>query len=546
MKNKKKKGFTLIELLAVILLLAILFSIVFVTVGDLGSGSKEKISEASENLIKDTVKSYSSEFKRDENWHQEETINSDGKKEVSYCVNLDSLIDKGYFKNDNTELNDLRSEYYVFVKEVDGVVVSMDIREKSELNEVNPGELNNCKYYDPESTTEGDKYGEYELKYKVDDKEIEVAKLNYRFIKKDDFNYTLKLDLAKTLDLSSIPPINKNVDLIVLLDTSGSMMGNKFDSAKQAAIDLSESFLDSMNEINNRNSRNKVTPRIGLIQFSTKGNENSRDLSSEGLGTFSFKNAYGNTNVQGAIDEAIYMFNVGNSSEDALKYTLLLYDGVPCEVSYYMMNGKKMIPIKGKTDYYDNYAEYRNVLQYSISSNYDVIEASAEYLKNNVHSELITIGYQFSGNSKLKELSSQNESMCNKNNYKDNYCYFTSNSEGINELFNSIGESIKDDVYNKLANSITIEIELTEVFGNEKITYELDLNDGTITGDKNEIKLNVGNDIFQEKKEVEVQIINSIKYTFKDKDGEDIGSALNLSGNFPKVKLVNKTISKLN
>ena len=80
MKNKKKKGFTLIELLAVILLLAILFSIVFVTVGDLGSGSKEKISEASKNLIKDTVKSYSSEFKRDENWHQEETINSDGKK----------------------------------------------------------------------------------------------------------------------------------------------------------------------------------------------------------------------------------------------------------------------------------------------------------------------------------------------------------------------------------------------------------------------------------------------------------------------------------
>lgn len=545
MKNKKKKGFTLIELLAVILLLAILFSIVFVTVGDLGSGSKEKISKASENLIKDTVKSYSSEFKRDENWHQEETINDDGKKEVSYCVNLDSLIDKGYFKNDNTELNDLRSDYYVFVKEVDGVVESMEIFKKSELNNVNNG-LSKCEYYNSESTTEGDKYGEYNLKYKVDDEEIEVANLNYRFIKKDDYNYTLKIDLAKTLDLSNIPPINKNVDLIILLDTSGSMRGKKFDSAKQAAIDLSESFLESMNYINENNSHNKVTPRIGLIQFSTKGNERSRDLSSEGLGTFSFKSASGNTNVQGAIDEAIYMFNTSNSSEDALKYTLLLYDGVPCEVSFYKMNGNKMIPIKGKTDYFDNYAEYRNVLQYSVSSNYDVIEASAWYLKNNVHSELITIGYQFSGNSKLKELSSQNESMCNEGNYKDNYCYFESDSESINELFNNIGDSIKDDVYSKLANSINIEIELGGVFGNETITYELNINDGTITGNKNEIELNVGKDIFNEEDDVEVQIINYIQYTFKDKDGNDIGSALNLSGDFPKVILSNTKTSKLN
>lgn len=545
MKNKKKRGFTLIELLAVILLLAIVFSIVFVTVGDLGSGSKEKISKASENLIKDTVKSYASEFKRDENWHQEETINSEGKKEVSYCVNLDSLIDKGYFKNDNTELNDLRSKYYVFVKEVDGVVVSMDVKEKSELNEVNSDGLNNCQYYNPESSTEGDKYDNYDLYYEVDDEDIYVANLNYRFIKKNDFNYTLKLDLENKLEVDSIP-INKNVDLIILLDTSGSMMGTKFQKAKQAAIDLSESFLDSMNEINNKNSRNSVTPRIGLIQFSTKGNEKSRDLSSEGLSTFSFKNIGENTNVQGAIDEAIYMFNTSNSSEDALKYTLLLYDGVPCEVSYYMKDGKKMIPIKGKTDYYDNYAEYRNVLKMSISSDYDVIEASAEYLKNNIHSELITIGYEFSGNSTLKELSSQNESMCNKNNYKENYCYFTSNSEGINELFNSIGKSIKEDVLNKIANSITIEIEIGGAFENKKVSYELNFKNGEITGNGNNIELSVNKDIFGESSEVDVEIINSIKYTFKDANGQVLGSTEDLYGNFPKVKLVKKTISKLN
>ena len=540
MKNKKKKGFTLIELLAVILLLAILFSIVFVTVGDLGSSSKEKISKASENLIKDTVKSYSSEFKRDENWHQEETINSDGKKEVSYCVNLDSLIDKGYFKNDNTELNDLRSKYYVFVKEVDGVVVSMDVKEKSELNNVNSG-LSNCEYYNPESTTEGDKYGNYDLYYEVDDEYIYVANLNYRFIKKDDFNYTLKLELENKLDVDSIP-INKNVDLIVLLDTSGSMRGTKFESAKQAAIDLSESFLDSMNEINNRNSHNSVTSRIGLIQFDQFAKVN-RNLESESLKKTDIVCNPWITNVNHAIDESIYMFRQ-ESTDDSLKYVLLLYDGEPNYCSYYVMDGKTMTPsVEG---YYDNYAKYRKLVVSSGNYKYNDLKTGTEYLKNTVNSELITIGYEFSGSNELKELSSQNESMCNGGNYKDNYCYFESDSDKINELFNSIGDKIKEDVLNKIANSITIEIELGGVFGNKKVSYELNFKTGEITGNGNNIELSVDKNIFKENNEVDVEIINSIKYTFKDANGNVLGSTEDLSGNFPKVKLVNKTISKLN
>ena len=80
----KNKGFTLIELLAVIVLLAIIFSIVTITVNGTINNSESSLSKTQKKSIENAAKTYYIE---------------EGMDEGNTCINLSFLIDKGYIKS---------------------------------------------------------------------------------------------------------------------------------------------------------------------------------------------------------------------------------------------------------------------------------------------------------------------------------------------------------------------------------------------------------------------------------------------------------------
>ena len=79
----KDNGFTLIELLAVIVILAIIFSIVTISVGKTINDSEKKLSTTQKNIIEHAAEMYYIE---------------DGRNNKIACVSLNTLIDKGYLK----------------------------------------------------------------------------------------------------------------------------------------------------------------------------------------------------------------------------------------------------------------------------------------------------------------------------------------------------------------------------------------------------------------------------------------------------------------
>ena len=79
----KDNGFTLIELLAVIVILAIIFSIVTISVGKTINDSEKKLSTTQKNIIEHAAEMYYIE---------------EGRNNKIACVSLNTLIDKGYLK----------------------------------------------------------------------------------------------------------------------------------------------------------------------------------------------------------------------------------------------------------------------------------------------------------------------------------------------------------------------------------------------------------------------------------------------------------------
>ena len=112
---KKKKGFTLVELLAVLAILAILVSVVlgiyFYNKGDVDN----TVSEVLYNNIIDAGKLYYSEFKNKFVWHR----NEDGSE--TSCIDLNDLIDTGFFPNNNSEFNNIKNEKVILINRVNGV-----------------------------------------------------------------------------------------------------------------------------------------------------------------------------------------------------------------------------------------------------------------------------------------------------------------------------------------------------------------------------------------------------------------------------------------
>lgn len=543
--DKKKRGFTLVELLTVIIVLGIVMSITIVFVSNLRNSSETNIDEMTKGLVMDSVKSYSTEFKSGMDWKQEEStvVNPDGTKDrvVSYCVSIESLINSGYFKGDNDRINNLRDNYVALVTEKNGTVSDVEFIEKGSLTE-EVNKTNKCQYVKKEYSSSGNFSGEHSIKYKIDGADVEVARIKYVFKRIDDYTYDVDFTLTNTLDIGNIP-INKGVDLLMLLDYSGSMEGSAYSSAKYATQSLSDTFIKTV-----KNSR------VGLIGFATSG-KILRELDNSNFDDVVFPSAYGVTNVNNAIDEAIYLFNKSNSDNN-LKYVLLLYDGYPNYVSYYNMNGKRMYP--NSKEYFDNYRDYgRGKLINSGNYSFSYLKFASDYLKSSEGGDatLITVGYGFTGNSSLKEISSKSDVICSDNDYKakasQNYCYFTSDSGNVLNVFSKIGDAIRADVLDRLAREVGVETTLnTNLSINGRsdnvINYNIKLsNNETGTEQKEHLTLNVDPKLLQETGEATIDLFKSIDISFIDKDG-NASQSYRIEDDFPQITFKRSIVSKLN
>ncbi len=546
--DKKKKGFTLIELLAVIVVLGIVASMTIVIFIGTRDSSNEKIDDMTKSLIIGSVRDYATEFRNSDDWEQEESVayNADGTKDkiVSYCVSIESLINSGYFKNDNDRVNKLRDNYVALVTEKNGTVSDIEFIEKGSLTE-EVDKTNKCQYVKKEYSNSGNFSGEHSIKYNIDGADVEVARIKYVFKRIDDYTYDVDFTLTNTLNIDNIP-INKGVDLLMLLDYSGSMSGSSYQRAKDASKSLSDSFIKTV-----KNSR------VGLIGFSTYG-KIIRDLRNSNFDDVTFPSASGATNVNNAIDEAIYLFNESNSDNN-LKYVLLLYDGYPNYVSYYYMNGKSMYP--DSKEYFENYRDYGrgkliNLSNYSL--NY--LKFASDYLKSSEggNATLITVGYGFYGNNSLKEISSKSDVICSDNDYTakadENYCYFNSDTGNILNVFSKIGDAIRADVLDRLAREVSVETTLNTNLSikdgsDNVINYNIKLsNDGTDTGKKEQkehLTLNVDPRLLQETGEATIDLFKSIDISFIDKDG-NASQSYRIVDDFPQITFKRSIVSKLN
>ena len=129
-----------------------------------------------------------------------------------------------------------------------------------------------------------------------------------------------KLEITYTLT-SEIEPINKKKDVILMLDTSRSMFGEKLQILKDNSIEL----LDTLLEID--------TNKIALIEFNTSSNIIQEFTNDKGVLTQKINslNADGGTNYNQALENLDAILDTYNKEPDRDLVVMFLTDGYPIE-----------------------------------------------------------------------------------------------------------------------------------------------------------------------------------------------------------------------
>lgn len=95
---KNKKGFTLIEVLAIIVLIAIVFSITFLIVNNVNDSAKEETIQINENSILAAANIYTEEFNKNLNWRSND-------EETMVCVSVEEIVNQGILEKDKVGTN---------------------------------------------------------------------------------------------------------------------------------------------------------------------------------------------------------------------------------------------------------------------------------------------------------------------------------------------------------------------------------------------------------------------------------------------------------
>lgn len=474
---KKRKGFTLIELLVTIIIVALLFTITYSTVSNIFKSTENKDAEISEKFIINAAETYASEY--NQNVGFKKFTNDDGK--TSFCVLPKTLLNYGLYNQYENIQEYLEDGYYVYIEGNLGVY-DYEFIKPDDVDEIKHkcvgqqigSDFGNVEENKPNqvvkiSENKGNTIVEsgssssaeagiplFDVKYDFNINEI-TSTSN---IKK--YEYILDLDFS-TNSTTSI--VNKTLPVYVAfaLDKSASMSYySKHTNATAAIKTFSQNLVAAFED----------NAHIALVEFGELV-DIKREFKSEEITSFSVANGDW-TNVSGGIDYASKLFNklkndLGETDyNDALKYTILLYDGLPN--AYLKLSGKYD---NTSTGYYDKLFQSNNVGYENCGNCLTYIQNSSKYLKDNMTSELITIGFQFSSSdNKLKEVSSKNSTLCSSSDYSG-YCYYEAETENstttISDLLTSIQNSITTEVNKTEAKAAVVKI----VF-NEKIDEIID------------------------------------------------------------------------
>jgi len=434
--KKYKKGFTLVELLAVLLILGIVIGFVFLVINSIFKDVDDSVDKVTKNIILDAANDYAIEYKDANDWKEHD----DGEKTI-FCISLDTLMERGYFKNDESNYEKYRNKYAVKAEGINGVYKY----EFVELSKLDDSDI--CRYYRRESVLideNGNKVDSVkkDIVIKDDKTGSDLGTLESVVSMMEDNRF--KVDFNLDVQLYDIVE-NKDVYVSVVLDKSNSMRGDKYDNATQAAVRLSE-ILSENNEIN---------AQMALIQFAENVNL-KRDFSTEIFDSFDILD--GGTNPSAGLDLTSSL--IYNKLLTDNLYTILLFDGEPNFYpimrynrkdynleSIYKENGNSYDMVNKADIYFKNYPNNKNGISFSNKYNlnendvWNKLIASGGYLKN-LNSKLIVIGYDVDFGSKANNLVTKDKDLCSNSKDGEHCYYYEADASAISGLFTSLANKI--------------------------------------------------------------------------------------------------------
>ena len=410
---KRIKGFTLVELLAVIVVLGILVGIAIVMYTKYVDKTKENITSVEEKNIIAAASSYYEEFKDTKDYIKEDIYdgNMNLTKKTYSCVTLKSLIEKGYFKTD-VKFSDSKID-------IDKAVIKIStFNGVSDYEIINNPTADTCAYYKMNKDFES--VG-VPAEAELDNQSVKFD-TNISNVNKTRDIYNLDLDL--TLETKNIID-NYPVYVLLVLDKSGSMAGNRFKNSRKAAIKLSNTVV-GINEAS----------YIGMIQFDNKVSKEI-DFRDTPLVENDFKSAGDNTNVIAAFDKAIEKMSA--LPERSLKYVIFLTDGQPWVTSTSSLYGKGNLP----------YAKSHYTVCDSGKVSDDCKTALINYRDKltSMDATLVIVSYdiQITAYQEIATADSSGYYCPNGKLYKGiNRCYYESKTDGISTLFDSLSNAVSN------------------------------------------------------------------------------------------------------
>lgn len=467
MKKNKKGGFTLTEILATIAILAVIITIIILIIRVTTKDVVDKLDEVTKNMILEAAREYTLEYRGTDRWKEEKT--SDG---ASFCVSLDSLLESGYFKNEESNYEKFRTKYTV-----SGIVVDGNFKfELMELSSVSQNSM--CEYIKRdhmllEKDEESGQYVEVDKINKITEITNEDKNLGRFEYDLTAVNNKYKMNTNLEVSIKEFIKDNSNIFVNILLDESRSMK-NAYNSAVDAIIGFSETLSNS----------GISHSLIGFGGYPLI----RRNYSADKLSSSDFA-PYGSwawaTNSHAAVDLVTSLIynskQAGIMNEDSKIYTVLFTDGQPLEwlwitdsnnstkYDIYTMksdgynlktNEKAKIYYSMYKDLVDGcespYADYEQSVDathnfeckkeneryyitfrnnWDVNKAWDYLRYSSGFLKS-VGSKIIVAAYvvDFGSKSKLEDVVSADD-FCEKSS-KDGYCYYYSkNVEQVNDLF---------------------------------------------------------------------------------------------------------------
>jgi len=495
--NKLKEGFTLIELLAVLVILGLISSIMFIFIGGVFTDVDDTLDITTKNIILDATNAFVLEFRGNSNWVEKK---DDVTGNVDFCISLDSLIESGYFRHDSSNYEEYRDDYLVKGTFENGIYDYEFVRRDDLPNS------HYCKYDELES--------DFSLvnneQIDIVDNTFDIGNFDYNINKEDSNKYLINYGL----DLNLINIVDKNVYVIFALDRSTSMNCDysvspcrpdsaKFNNAVESIIGMSSLLYDNIgdNYYNALVEYNSV-PKL-VLDFNNRKIIENDILPIDQSGT----------NTPGVFDLITSMICVNGLSKnsdldwcndlrkveinkDFDLYVILLFDGNAGYYSYLdlgvdsngdgikdFLSSNNIDTSEKKYQYYSSFFNNDRMLKSKSKDYYDLLAAewsiSPNYLKE-TGAKLIQIGYDCSPAYEVRMFSSIDNDLCansyhpkNKIPGTDNYCYYKAaiyDGRADVESIISLGQRISDSLIQNISTvkSIRFVVEPKDIY-NDKI-----------------------------------------------------------------------------